>query len=161
MNFTPEQKKNAIGKRAEASLGSMLEDLIVAAWIMYARTRDEPTSELHQQAHGVINTFKLHELGWSTSKLIPGRLAFEGDDVTLDERIDQYCDLARKNEDELRPNLVMMLGFVYLTSRSHPEDLMHKWVLGAMKRHEISSDCFTDKNPLRVNLVLPGPGQVQ
>lgn len=159
--FTPEERKNSVAKRVEASLGSKLEDLIVAVWIVFALTRDEPTAEPHQLAMGVINTFGLHEFGWSTSRLIPGRLAFEGEDATLDERISQYCDEARKRENEIRPNLVMMLGFVYLMSRGRPDDLMHVWVLGAMRRHNLHADAFTNKNPLRAHLVLPDSDHVQ
>jgi hypothetical protein len=159
--FTPEEKKGAIAKRVEASLGSQLEDLIVAVWIVYALTLEKPVSEPHQLAMAVINTFGLHEFGWSTSKQIPGRLALEGEDATLDDRITQYCNVARSHEDEIRPNLVMMLGFVYLVGRDHPNDMMHKWVLGAMARHDIRADAFTDRNPLLVNLVLPDSDQVQ
>lgn len=160
MNFTPDEKKTAIGKRAEGRIGSQLEDLIVAVWLVYALTHDKPDSESHQLAIGVINNFDLHRFGWSRSKLIPSRLTLEGDDTTLDERITQYCELAREHEKELRSDLVIMLGLVYLASRSHPDDVMHKWVVGAMKRHEISADCFTDKNSLHGH-VLPKSDQVQ
>jgi hypothetical protein len=162
MDFlTPEEKKNAITKLGEGNIGSQLEDLIVAVWIVYGLTHDKPTSEPHQLAIGVINNFELHEFGWSRSKFIPKRLTLEGEDATLDERITQYCDLARKHEEELRPNLVMMLGLVYLMSRSRPDEMMHKWVAGAMRRHNISVDSFTEKNPLRVRFVLPDSDQIQ
>lgn len=103
MNFTPEQKKGAISKRVEADVGSMLEDLIVAAWLVYGLTRNKPKTEPHQTAIGVVNSFKLHEFGWQKSHMIPSRLMLEGNDVTLDERIDEYCSLGRKHTDELRP----------------------------------------------------------
>jgi|SRR5271166_76110 len=159
--FTPEEKKNAIVKRVETDIGSQLEDLIVAVWIVYALTHDKPTSEPHQLAIGVIDRFELHDFGWSRSKLIPSRLSLEGENATLDERITQYCDLARQHKEELRQNLVIMLGFVYLMSRSHPEDMMYKWAVGAMKRHDISADSFTNKNPLHWRVVLPDSDQVQ
>ncbi|MGC2658454.1 MAG: hypothetical protein WA324_10905 [Bryobacteraceae bacterium] len=66
--FTPDEQKNAVAKLAEAKLGSILEDLIVAAWAAYALTRDKPKSEQHQLAADVINTFELDKFGWSKAK---------------------------------------------------------------------------------------------
>jgi hypothetical protein len=81
--FKPDEKKCAIARRVESSLGSKLEDLIVAVWIVYSLTRDELNSVPHQMALGIINKFAFHEFGWSTSKLVPSRLALEGVDATL------------------------------------------------------------------------------
>src|SRR3989442_467427 len=104
-SFTPQQQKDAIGQCVEASVGSVLEDLIVGAWLVYGLSYSDPESELHQLASGVINSFELHKFGWSTSHLIPGRMMFEGEDATLEERITQNCDIARENEQELRQYL--------------------------------------------------------
>jgi hypothetical protein len=158
--FTPDGKKCAIAKRVESSLGSKLEDLVVAVWIVYSLTRNDSNSEPHQMALGIINKFAFHEFGWSTSKLIPSRLALEGDDATLDDRITQYCDIARRHEDDIRPDLVMMLGFVFLMSRNRPDDMMDKWVLESMRRHDIQADSFTDKNPLHGHVVLQQSDQI-
>ena len=38
---------------------------------------------------------------------------------------------------------------------------MAKWVMAALKRHDISPDAFTEKNPLRPFLVMPDSNQVQ
>ena len=135
----------------------MLEDLIVAAWLVYGLTLNKPETEPHQTAAGVINTFKLHEFGWQKSRLIPNRLALEGENVTLDERIEEYCNIARKRTDELRPNLIILLGFVYLMSRDTPQDLMHQWVVRALKRHELSEDIYQPT----ANLILPDSKQIQ
>jgi len=123
----PEQLKAAIAKHAEATLGSQLEDLIAAAWLIYGITRSEPASEMHVLATGVIITFKLHEFGWQRSHLIPNRMMLEGYDVTLHERIDQYVEAARRHQDNIRTNLGMMLAFVFMESRRSPDELMHQW----------------------------------
>lgn len=159
-DFAPEENKAAIAKRVEATLGSQLEDLIAAAWLIYGITRSEPASEMHVMATGVINTFKLHEFGWQRSHLIPNRMMLEGEDATLDERIDQYVEAARKHQDNLRMNLGMMLAFVFMESRSSPDELMHQWVRGAMQRHEISEVAFTTM-PDGVNFVPSESKNVQ
>ena len=153
-------RKAAIAKRAEATLGSQLEDLIAAAWLIYGITRSEPKSEMHILATGVINTFKLHEFGWQRSHLIPSRMMLEGKDATLDERIDQYVQAAREHQDDLRMNLGMMLAFVFMESRNSPDELMHQWVRGAMRRHEISEAAFTTK-PDGINFVPSETKKVQ
>ena len=111
-------------------------------------------------ATGVINTFKLHEFGWQRSHLIPNRMMLEGEDATLDERIDQYVEAAHKHQDNLRMNLGMMLAFVFMESRSSPDELMHQWVRGAMQRHEISEVAFTTM-PDGVNFVPSESKNVQ
>jgi hypothetical protein len=159
--FTPERKKRVIKKSVEAGMGSKLEDLNTATWIAYGFTHSDPTSEAHQIVVGVISGYELHQLGWSTSKLIPSSTMLEGEDETLDERITAYCDIARKHKDELYSDLLKMLGVVYLLSRNRPEDLMHQWLQAAMKRHDMSPDLFTEKNPFYGRVVMPGSKQVQ
>jgi len=92
--------------------------------------------------------------------MIPNRMFLEGENATLEDRISQYADEARKHLAELRPSLVMMLGFVFTRCREKPENLMNKWMRAAMERHCLSEDIFSG-NPGRVNLVLSDSDKIQ
>jgi hypothetical protein len=158
--LTPEQKKDAISKHVEANLGSLLEDLIVGAWLVYGLSYNEPDSELHELASGIINTFELHNFGWQTSRLIPSRMTLEGEDITLEERITQYCDRAREVEAEIRQNLVMMIAAIKIKSSGHTQSLMHQWAALAMKRHDMNFDEQGTTTPIP-NFVRPRNKRVQ
>jgi hypothetical protein len=160
ISFTPEEQKKLITERVECTIRSLLEDLVVGAWLVYGLSRHEPNGELHMFASGIINTFELHKSGWQTSRLIPSRMMLEGEDATLDERITQYCDEARKNEGELRNSLIMMITAVKMKSSDRPQDLMRQWVLNATERHGMSFD-QADSTGDRPNLVLPNDRRVQ
>ena len=132
--------KKAIAERVEANIGSLLEDLIVGAWLVYGLSRADSQSELHTMAAGIINTFELHKFGWSTSWLMPNAMMLEGDDDTLEERITQYCDKARGHEQQLRQSLVMMVATIRIFSADTPQDLMRQWADAAMDRHHMTFD---------------------
>lgn len=138
----------------------MLEDLIVGAWLVYGLSHNQPDSELHSLAAGIINTFELHKFGWSRSWLIPRRFVLEGRDETLDERIDKYCKKVWEHEQELRKSLVMMIVAVRIEASSDTNDLMYQWAENAMKRHHISFDTtnIKDNSP---NFVPPTNKTVQ
>jgi hypothetical protein len=102
----------------------------------------------------------LHEFGWSIASLVPDLSIPVGEDAPPAEQIRRTCDQARRPEFQIRPNLIMMLGFVYMMSQKAPNDMMHHWVLNAMKRHNIQVDDFTDMN-LPGALVPPNPDPVQ
>jgi hypothetical protein len=158
--FTPQQQTDAIGKRVEANVGSILEDLIVGAWLVYGLSYGQPESELHQLASGIINSFELHEFGWSKSHLIPGGMIFEGEDATLEDRITQYCDIARENEHELRQYLVMMVTTVLIQSENNQDSLMRQWAKNTMDRHKMTFDKADYRTPLP-NFVLPKKKNIQ
>jgi hypothetical protein len=158
--FTPEQQKRAITKYVEEKFIHMLTDLIPAVWMVYGLTSDEPDGDVHLMARQVIERYHLTEASWG-SGVIPSREILEGDDAGLEERISVYSAQSRETEHQLRQDLVMMIGFVYLSTCEAPDKPMHQWALQAMTRHRLTPDHYTEKNPLWIPLNLPDSNQVQ
>jgi hypothetical protein len=111
-------------------------------------------------AHQIIERYHLAHSN-EGSDVIPSREILEGEDAGLDGRIDAYCTHWREIEPQLRQDLVMMIGFVYLMTRKSPDDLLHQWSLRAMSRHRLTPDHYTEKNPLWKPINLPHSDIVQ